>query len=181
MGLAITAEPLVKIILTDKWLPCVPFLQIYCASYALVPIEAANLQAIKALGFSGIYLRLEIFKKIAGTSILLISMNFGIYAIAWGVFISGLISMVINIYPNIKLLNYSYKEQLKDILPPFLLACLMGLIVYCILLLNLKVYFTIIIQVILGSVLYLILAKLFNLECFNYLITNYNNFRKKSA
>ena len=54
VGLVVTAEPLVKLLLTDKWLPCVPFLQIFCAGYALWPIHTANLQAMNALGRSDI-------------------------------------------------------------------------------------------------------------------------------
>ena len=64
VGLAVVAKPLVSIILTDKWLLCVPFLQIFCISYALWPIHTANLQAINAMGRSDIYLRLEIAKKL---------------------------------------------------------------------------------------------------------------------
>ena len=60
IGMAVVAEPLVKIVLTDKWLPAVPFLQIFCISYALMPIHTANLQAINAMGRSDIFLRLLI-------------------------------------------------------------------------------------------------------------------------
>jgi teichuronic acid exporter len=84
VGLAVTAEPLVKLLLTDKWLPCVPFLQIFCASYALMPIHTANLQAINALGRSDIFLKLEIIKKIVGLSILGVTVFYGVYAIALG-------------------------------------------------------------------------------------------------
>lgn len=69
IGLAVIGEPLVKILLTDKWLPCVPFLQVFCLSYALWPIHTANLQAINALGRSDIFLKLEIIKKIIGLAI----------------------------------------------------------------------------------------------------------------
>lgn len=63
VGLAVIAESLVKIVLTDKWLPCVPFLRIFCFSYALWPIHTANIQAINALGRSEIILKLELIKK----------------------------------------------------------------------------------------------------------------------
>ena len=78
MGLAVVAEPVVEIVLTDKWLPAVPFLQIYCMSYALWPIHTANLQAINALGRSDVFLKLEIIKKAVGLVILGISIPFGI-------------------------------------------------------------------------------------------------------
>ena len=130
VGLAVVAEPLVKIVLTDKWLPSVLFLQIFCIVYALMPIHTANLQAINAMGRSDIFLKLEIIKKIVGLAILAISLPFGVYAIAIGSIFSGIISSFINAYPNKKLLDYSYKEQLIDIMPNLLISIVMGVIVY---------------------------------------------------
>lgn len=98
IGMAVVAEPLVKIVLTDKWLPAVPFLQIFCISYALIPIHTANLQAINAMGRSDIFLRLEVVKKLLGLVILGISLPFGVYAIAIGQVISAIISTFINVY-----------------------------------------------------------------------------------
>ncbi|MGG7213216.1 lipopolysaccharide biosynthesis protein [Clostridium nigeriense] len=171
IGLAAVGEPLIKILLTDKWLPCVPFMQIFCLTYALWPIHTSNLQAINALGRSDIFLKLEIIKKILGVTILIISMNYGIYAIALGGLLSGIISSFINAYPNLKLLNYGYKEQIKDILPSLILSLIMGLAVYGFLFLNISPYLILVIQVFTGAVVYIGLAKLFKLECYEYLIS----------
>lgn len=170
VGLAVIAEPLVKIILTEKWLPAVPFLQIFCAVYALWPIHTANLQAINALGRSDIFLKLEIVKNILGLSILGISIPFGIHAMAFGVFISGFFCTFINAYPNLKLLNYSIQEQWKDIMPSLLLSLGMGFVVLSIKLYAMTAMLTLIIQIFVGIFLYVALAKLFKLECFTYLI-----------
>lgn len=169
VGLAVTAEPLVKLLLTDKWLPCVPFLQIYCAIYALMPIHTANLQAINAIGRSDIFLKLEIIKKIIGLSILAVTVFYGVYAIALGGILSSLISSFVNAYPNKYLINYSYKEQVNDIIPSLLLSLVMGATVYSLKWLGLSVLITLIIQVIAGAVLYAGLAWVFKLECFRYL------------
>jgi teichuronic acid exporter len=171
VGLAVTAEPLVKILLTDKWLPCVPFLQIFCASYALWPIHTANLQAINALGRSDIFLKLEIIKKMVGLSILGVTVFYGVYAIALGQVIGGIISTFINAYPNKKLLNYSYIEQWKDIMPSLLLSLVMGAVVYSLKWLGLSVFLTLIIQVCVGIILYIGMAWIFKLECFRYLLS----------
>ncbi|MGG7058065.1 lipopolysaccharide biosynthesis protein [Clostridium tertium] len=171
IGLAAVGEPLIKILLTDKWLPCVPFMQIFCLTYALWPIHTSNLQAINALGRSDIFLKLEIIKKILGVTILIISMNYGIYAIALGGLLSGIISSFINAYPNLKLLNYGYKEQIKDILPSLILSLIMGLAVYGFLFLNISPYLILVIQVFTGAIVYIGLAKLFKLECYEYLIS----------
>ncbi|MDM0763062.1 lipopolysaccharide biosynthesis protein [Clostridium perfringens] len=169
IGLSVIAEPLVKILLTDKWLPCVPFLQIFCISYSLWPIHTANLQAINALGHSEIFLKLELIKKVIGTTILCISIFYGVYAIAIGTLISGVISTFINSYPNLKLLNYSYLEQIRDIIPSLIVSILMGIITYSIKFLNLSNLVTLMVQIIIGIIVYIILSKLFKLESYIYL------------
>lgn len=170
IGMAVVAEPLVLIVLTEKWLPAVPFLQIFSISYALIPIHTANLQAINAMGRSDIFLKLEIIKKVIGLIILGISIPFGVYAIAIGQVISGMIATFINAYPNKQLLNYSYKEQLMDILPSFSIALIMGAVVSIFNKLNISEWGILILQVCAGVTIYLGLAKIFKLESFGYLV-----------
>ena len=146
IGLAVVAQPLVKIVLTDKWLPAVPFLQIFCISYALMPIHTANLQAINAMGRSDIFLKLEITKKIIGLAILVISLPFGVYAIALGQVVSAIISSFINAYPNKQLLDYSYREQWIDLMPSLLISIAMGGVVYLFNFLEIAAWKTLIIQ-----------------------------------
>jgi teichuronic acid exporter len=181
VGLAVTAEPLILILLTDKWLPAVPFLQIFCASYAFWPIHTANLQAINAVGRSDIFLKLEIIKKIIGLLILGITIFFGVHAIALGVVVSGVISSFINAFPNSKLLNYSYKEQFADIVPAVILSLLMGIAVYSIKWMGLSPVSTLLFQIIIGVVIYLGMARMFKLESFNYLVITIKQtlFKKK--
>lgn len=176
VGLAAVAKPLVEILLTEKWLPAVPFLQILCFSYALWPIHTSNLQAINALGRSDIFLRLEIIKKIIGLVILLISIPFGIYVMVFGEVLVGIISTFINAYPNFKLLNYSYKEQWKDILPSLIISIVMGTIIYSFQWIGMNAGLTIIIQVVVGVLIYISLAYIFKLECFKYLLLTGKDF-----
>lgn len=180
IGLAVIAEPLVKILLTEKWLPAVPFLQIFCAVYALWPIHTANLQAINALGRSDIFLKLEIVKKILGITILIISIPLGVHAMAIGSFVGGVLAAIINAYPNLTLLNYSVKEQLKDILPSLIIALAMGAIVFGIQWLGLSDMVTICIQIFTGIAIYIGLAKLFRLECFIYLVMTLKEIFKRN-
>ena len=181
-GMAATAESIVKILLTEKWLQAVPFLQIHCFIYALWPIHTANLQALNAIGRSDIYLKVEITKKIVGIAILVISMFYGIYAIALGGLVSGLVNIGINSYPNKKILNYGFAEQLKDIAPSFFLAILMAGFVYTLNYININMYALLISQVLIGGVFYILLAYLLKLECFVYLINitkNISIFKEK--
>lgn len=170
IGLVVIAEPMVKVVLTDKWIDCVPFIQLLSITYALWPIHTANLQAINALGRSDIYLKLEVTKKIIGIGILLLTLPMGLIPMAVGQVISGIIASFVNSYPNKKLLNYSYLEQIKDIIPSLLTSIIMGIVVYSIKYLNLSSIIILIIQVFSGMAIYLILSIVFKLECFKYLL-----------
>lgn len=178
IGMAVVAEPLVKIVLTEKWLPAVPFLQIFCISFSLWPIHTANLQAINAMGRSDIFLKLEVIKKIMGLIILGISLPFGVYAIALGQVVSGFVSTFINAYPNKRLLDYSYKEQLGDIMPSLLISLVMGAIVYSINFLSMQAWQILVLQVVSGSVIYILLAKMFKIESFGYLVATMKQLMK---
>lgn len=170
MGLAFCAEPVVRLVLTDKWLPCVPFLRIFCITYMFYPIHTANLNAINAMGRSDLFLRLEIIKKIMGMTILISTMWFGVMAMAYSLLLSGVLSQIINSWPNWKLLDYSYLEQLKDIMPGIILAVIMGCCVYLISLLGLSSAVTLLIQVPLGAAIYIGASAMLHLESFEYLM-----------
>lgn len=181
MGLAIVAEPLVKIILTDKWLPCVPFLQIYCAVYAIRPILTANIQAIKGLGYSGDFLKVEFINKVIGIVILVISVQYGVLAIAWGVLLSSIISIFLYTYPNIKILNYKLNEMLKDVTPAFFLSIVMALIISLLRFTELSMLGLLVLQVMLGMVVYILLAWVLKFEVFIYLINTLISFKKQDV
>lgn len=179
MGLAACAEPLVSLLLTDKWLPCVPFLRIFCITYAFYPIHTANLNAIKAMGRSDIFLKLEILKKAVGMILLVGTMWFGVMVMAYSLLVSTVISMVINSWPNRKLLNYTYGQQLKDIFPSMILATIMFGIVWSVQLLHLGVVPTLLIQIPLGAAFYILGSKLFKLESYDYVLHTAKGFLKR--
>lgn len=170
MGLAFCAESIVKIVLTDKWLPCVPFLRLFCISYMFWPVHTANLNAIKAMGRSDWFLKLEIVKKIVGLFFLLSSMWFGVMAMAYSLLLSSILSQVINAWPNRQLLGYGYLEQVRDFAPGILLAVGMGIGVYFIGFLPLPTIITLVIQIIAGAAIYIVASALLKLEEFEYLV-----------
>lgn len=178
VGLSVIAEPLIKILLTDKWIPAVPFLQIFCISNAIRPIQGVNLQIINAMGRSDINLKILFVKRTFEIVVLIISIPFGVYAIALGTAISSFFSMIINIYPNKSLLNYSYKEQFIDVLPSLLLSLIMGAIIYMFNFISIAPYQILIIQIITGFSVYMGLAKIFKLDSLNYIINTVKKFKK---
>lgn len=170
VGLACCATNVVGLILTEKWLPCVFFLQIFCITYMFYPIHTANLNAIKAMGRSDLFLKLEIWKKVIGLILLLATLFISVKAMAYSLLISTLTSMIINSWPNKKLLNYSFFEQMKDILPSILLAIGMGCAVFLMGFLPIPTLPLLLIQVICGGLIYVAGSAIFKLEPFLYLI-----------
>lgn len=171
MGLAFCSEPIVHLILTDKWLPCLPFLRVFCVTYMFYPIHTANLNAIKAMGRSDLFLKLEILKKIVGMGLLIATMWFGVMAMTYSLLISCVLSQIINSWPNKKLLNYSYKEQLRDILPSITLSIFMGLIVSLVSIFHLPSLITLIMQIAVGIIIYIGASKVLRLDAYEYLIS----------
>ena len=176
-GLAAIAKPLVQVLLTDKWLPCVPFLQLACISYAIYPIHTANLTGINALGRSDVFLKLEIIKKVITILNILITIPLGILAMAIGQVISGFISSFINAYPNKRLMNYSYLEQIKDLIPSFLCSIVMAVCVWSLHFIPMASGLLLLAQIVTGIIVYIFLCKICKIETFSYFINTIKGFK----
>lgn len=169
LGMAAVAEPMIRLLITEKWLPCVPYLRIFCITFIFYPIHTTNLNAIKAMGRSDLFLKLEIAKKIMGLAVLLSTMWISVEAMAYSLLLVSLLSQIINTWPNRKLMNYSYLAQLRDIMPSIALSAVMALAVSCLTMLGLNDLLTLVLQILLGVVIYLAGSVIFRLEEFMYL------------
>lgn len=181
MGLAVCAKPLISLILTDKWLPCVPFLQIFCFTYAFYPIHTANLNAIKALGRSDLFLILEILKKVVGIVLIVSTMWISVEAMALSLIAGSILSQIINSWPNKKLLGYSYLQQLKDLMPSMALTTVMGAVVYCVGFLPIATWLVLAIQILAGVAIYVGGSMLFKLESYQYILNAAKRFLRKKG
>lgn len=170
VGMIVAAKPLILTLLGERWVGAVPFIQIMCVANFFRPITISNWEAIKALGYSGITLKLEFLKKVVDIAILLISIKFGVFAIAWGVVLYNIICVFINLAPNVKLLNYRIKEQLLDASPTLLIAMLMGGVIYLVGLLNMSNISILLLQVIVGIFIYILLCQIFKEESYMYIL-----------
>lgn len=179
LGLAAVSRPLVTILLTDKWLPCVPYVIIFCISYAFLPMETANLNAIKALGRSDIFLRLTTIKKIIGFIILAATLWFGPLIMAASNLFFSVVNQIINAWPNRKLLHYSYSQQIADILPSMMLSVVMFGAVWCVQYLHFNNVLTLIIQLVVGIVVYAFGSMIFRLDSFYYILSILKGYIKK--
>ena len=179
VGMIVIARPMIEVVLTNKWIECVPFIQLLAVSYAFWPIQTANLQAINSIGRSDVYLKLEIIKKTLCVIVLVITVPMGLIPMAVGQIVLAVLSTLVTLYPNKKLLDYSYYEQFKDLIPSIILSIIMGVIIYLVAFLNLSSIITLIIQILLGIIIYILLAYILKLECFMYLLNTVKSFLKK--
>ncbi len=169
VGLMVVSKPLILLLLTDKWKASIIFMQILCLYWMTQPIQTTNWQIIKAVGRSDLCLKLEIIKKVIGITLILIAMRFGVYAIALSAALFGIISMIINMLPNKKLINYSVLEQISDILPSLLTSAIMGAGVYLISLCSLPLLAQLFVQVITGCFIYVGISYVAKIEAFKYI------------
>lgn len=160
IGIAACGPQLIRLLITQKWMPALPYLRLFCVVYMLYPLQTANLNAIKALGRSDIYLILEVAKKCIGILILIITMHKGVMFMALGVMVTRVTYQFINMLPNQSLLGYSMREQLLDLFPPLITAGAMGALVLLADLLNLRDFPTLVLKVLIGLVGYFVVSML---------------------
>ena len=159
--LCVLSRPLIVTMITAKWEPCVPYLQILCLSLMWFPINALNLNLLRAKGRSDLFLRLELIKKALGVVILILSLPKGLIVFCWGSVLSSILSIVVNTYYTNKLMNYGFLRQMLDVLPMFLLSLVMGLIIYFMNSFIPSLWLKIICGGIVGLSFYVLIAKLF--------------------
>ncbi len=177
LGLAMVAEPVIQLLLTEKWIFSVPFLQAFCIILSFEPIQTANLQAIKAIGKSDIYLKLEIIKKTIGIVALIVSARYGVWAIALGEVVVEFFAALVNIYPNKKYIDYGYMEQIRDLFNAAIPLTLMCIAVLCMNMFNVGTFTELVIKVAVGAVAYVGSSVIFKNDSFVY-IWNYITKRK---
>jgi len=168
---AVSAEPLVILLLGEQWLPAVPFLQMYCFTYALLPIHSTNLQALNGIGRSDLFLRLEIIKKAYGIALILIAafVFHDVYLMVATYMLSGVISTFVNSWPNKRIIGYSYREQLRDIAPSLALSAIAGACALTVPHFGFSGVPAILMETLVMASVYLVASKLLHVEAFEYL------------
>lgn len=171
VGMISVADSMVRVLLTDRWIGCVPFLQIACVCWMFQPCLTANNQALKASGRSDLCLKLEIYKKIIGFALVAATMNISVFALAFSNAIFALISCIINVFPVRKVINYGYMEQLLDMLPALVLSIIMGIVVKIIGMIKLGTIPLLVLQIVIGAAIYISLSYITRNESFLTLLS----------
>ena len=170
-GLIAVAPQFVSVILTDKWLGCVPYLRIMCLSFLLTPIFTANQQVMKAMGKSGWVLTISFIRSVADIAMVLLTLPFGVEAIVWG---SVAISFIITLFSAIlvgKWIDYGFMAQIKDLLPTTLLSAAMTALVMLVGMLPINNMFLLILQVAIGVLFYILVAHITKIDSYFYILS----------
>ena len=179
LGTVAVTHDLVLFLLTEKWLPCVPFMQLSCVVCMFWPFSART-HALNAIGESKVTFRLSLIGKSITLVLIAACIPFGIYAILLGTILASTINLwIVSHYVN-KYIGYSIKEFLGDILPLLLLSAVMMVLVMGLgMILPLPVLLKLIVQVVFGIAVYVVLAKLFKVDSFDYLLNTVKKMLKK--
>lgn len=170
MWLTVCARPIVTLMLTEKWLGAVPYIQLFCIAYMLMPIQIANIEAIKSQGRSDIILKLSVIKICIEVPILVVSVMIGPIAIAIGNILFNFICIFINLRPCTKLLDYGLRKQIADFLPAVAATLLMGAITCSIALAELPDALTLTLQSLVALLSYMTICYCFRMESFMYIL-----------
>lgn len=172
-GLAAVSEPVVRLLLTDKWLPCVPYMKWLCIANAVIPMLSSNLVAIKASGRSDLYMQLEMIRRVVMLFILTVSIFafHSVEAIAIGYCISTWVDAVISMIPAKRLLGYGIMKQFADLWKTILCAVIMFVVVQSMNFLDLNIGCLLASQVLAGVLVYIALGFALRIES-QTLLTN---------
>lgn len=159
LGLAAIAEPLILVLIGEKWISCVIFLQILCFTFMLYPIESLNVNMLTVQGRSDLLLVLEIIQKVIAIVPLLLGIYINIYWMLIGSMIAGWINFFLISHFSGKRVNYPSIQQLKDILPSFSLASGMAIPVWLLSFLPWSPFIIFPLQILLGAILIVALGE----------------------
>ena len=170
LGMAATAKPMILTLIGAKWEPCIIYLQMLCFVAMLYPLHAINLNMLNVKGRSDLFLRLEIIKKALAVPVIIVAVFFGIKVMIGCMILLSLIAYYLNSYWSGRLINYSWFEQIKDILPSFLIAAAMSTIVFIEgIFFNLSPLPMLIMQVTTGAILTFIICELLRFKDYLYI------------
>lgn len=168
MGMAAAARPLIYVLIGEKWLECVPMLQLTCFNVALNPLSYINENLLTVKGRSDKILILQVLKIIITVGPLLLGIYVGFYWMLFGSVVLSWVSVFLYAYYTNKYYNYSAIEQLKDILPSLGVSFLMAVPVYLLSFAPVSEYIILPLQIVLGLVLIVFWGRTLKLEEYFY-------------
>ncbi len=181
VGFSMVAEPFIRLLLTEKWLPAVPYMRILCIIYAILPLSMTNLQCLNAHGYSNIYLKVGFIKNFFGIIVLFCVFRFGVIWVALSHLITTIINYIVDASVTQKYIRYKLWHQFKDISLNLLTTLLMALSLYGsrFVLTGLSDIIYLILQIIIGASVYILFSVIFKNDSFFYFLATIKKFFKK--
>lgn len=165
ISMAAVAKSMILVLVGEKWLPSVIYLQLLCFVGMIFPLNAINLNILNVKGRSDLFLKLEIIKKTLTIPVIFVGIYLGIIPMIIGLFIFSLIALYLNSYYSAKIVNYTFKEQILDVLPSFVFSIILGI---CVIVptyfIDLKPVLMFFLQIFTGVILFFILVRMFRIK-----------------
>ena len=161
IGMAACAEVFVPLTMTEKWMPAVPYMQLFCVEAAIWPMSSIYVNSIRAIGKSGLDFKLQTGVRVTGILLLLLMIPYGPFAVALCAFLCTLIEYTVLAVANKKVLAYPIWQQLKNILPFAGMSLVMGAVVFLIGRLAMNRFLLLVLQILCGVIVYGVLILLF--------------------
>lgn len=167
LGMAAVAEPMILVLIGEKWISSVKLLQLLCFVGMLYPIHAINLNMLLVQGDSSLFLKLSILRKLFVIPVVFLGVYWGIEYMILGMLLNSIIFLFVHSYYSGKAIEYSSLDQLLDILPALVCSSFMALVVFVSgFYLTTPIYISLIIQVVLGIFLMFFLGEIFRFESY---------------
>ncbi len=181
LGFTVVSESFVKVLLTEKWIACIPFMQVFCLSYLTRPLESSSRQALLAIGKSGTVLRAIIMINITALLGVLVSVFVfeSVFVIALSSLATTLVSLICFLTLSRKFFGYTFKMQLQDAAPTIAVGLIMSLVTWLVGLLNLPAIILLVVQIVVGVAVYVACSAVLKLEPFTYLWGMLKGMRKR--
>ncbi len=180
LGMSAISREFILVILGQKWIAAAPYMELLCFVYCAYPVHTMNIQCVKAVGRSDIFLKLEVYKKILETAAVILTVRKGILAMIWGQVMLSLAGMLINAWPSKKLIQYGFREQVQDLMPVIIPGVLMYLAVKLVSCLALAVFPKLVLELITGAAVYTAVSMGIKSPPFMYLLNQVKSWKKTS-
>ena len=170
IGLFTISDSLTRVLLTEKWLPSVPYMKLTCIICMFWPLSART-HALNAIGKSNITFKLSLFGKCISLIFLLVLARFGVICIMYGTILTSCLTFFLTSYYVKQYLNYSILELSKDIFPSILLSLIMGIVVSVVGRIQYSINIILFLQIIFGIIVYIVGSIIFKIDSFYYLLS----------
>ena len=170
VGIGTCAKSLVIVLLTEKWLPCVFYMRFACYIYLFECITLVHLNVTRAMGKGRELLVVDVIKKCVTITVMLLTIFHSLELMMWTSVFTAVFAYWISAYPNKKIIEYTFAEQIYDLLPIALLNFIMGAIVLSVQLLRLTAFATLLLQIIIGIIVYTSGSLLLKIDSFLFVV-----------